>query len=111
VTARKPLVPAELPELLTLMRDLSEPLPVPARGPDGTPAGGAWQARREREIHRDALLGTRLHGLVDQIEVCDQYPSVAAGELARYCERASETIREELARPLGYEPDKEMEAQ
>lgn len=104
MTARKPLVPEELRELLTLMRDLSESLPIPA-----TSADGAWDARRKRGNRRASVLCTRLHTLAVELEMADKYPSVAAAGLTRYCERTSADIREELARPLGYEPWTEKE--
>ncbi len=90
------LVPPELRELLTLLRDLAQPLPMPVQG-------GNWETRHDREIWRDSLLRTRIDGLVDQLSVGDRYPSVAAECLATYCQRSAEAIRAELARPLGYE--------
>ena len=104
MTAPKPLVPAELRELLTLMRDIAEPLPLPALGPDGLSAAGAWDRRRELEISRDSLVRSRLGSLVSQLAIDDDYPSVAAECLASYCQHSSEAIRQQIAEPLGYDP-------
>jgi hypothetical protein len=100
VTARKPLVPPELRELLTLLADLAELLPMPANGQEG-----AWDRRSDLGIRRQSLLTVRLGALVDTFAVCDQYPSVAAESLAVECARGIKRIRECLAEPLGYEPE------
>ncbi len=94
--AKTTLVTPELRELLTLLNDLAQPLPMPVQG-------GNWEARRDREIWRTSMLRTRIDGLVDQLSVGDRYPSVAAECLASYCQRSAEAIRAELAKPLGYE--------
>jgi hypothetical protein len=93
------LVPPELRELLTLLDDLAQPLPMPVRG------SGGWDARHDREIWRTCMLRTRIDGLVDQLSIGDRYPSVAAECLASYCQRSAEAIRAELAKPLGYEAE------
>ncbi len=93
-------VPPELRELLTLMRDLAQPLPMPEKGTHG------WDARHDREISRHSMLSVRLDSLIDQMEIGDQYPSVAAECLSWYCTRTTEAIRRELAKPLGYEAEK-----
>jgi hypothetical protein len=94
VTGRKPIVPAELRQLLALMRDLSEPLPSPARGPDGMSADGAWRPRRIRELCRDSVLRTRLYSLVAQLEIGNKYPLAGADCLAEFCQAASCAIWE-----------------
>jgi hypothetical protein len=93
------LVPPELRELLTLLSDLAQPLPCPVQG------SGGWDARHDREIWHTCMLRTRIDGLVDQLRVGDQYPSVAAECLASYCQRSAAAIRAELAKPLGYDAD------
>jgi hypothetical protein len=108
VTARKPLVPPDLRELIGLMRDLSEVLPIPAGGVDS--AREAWQAR-ERRSSRASLLRAHLHSAAVQLELGPQYPHVEADMLTRDCQRSIAAIRQELAKPLGYEPEPGREAE
>jgi len=53
------------------------------------------------------LLQARMISLADQLAVSDRYPKVAAECLARHCENAAGAVREQLAVPLGYEPEAE----
>jgi hypothetical protein len=110
VTARKPLVPAELRELLGLMRDLTERLPTPAKDSDGLAAAGEWDQRRDLADTRKVRLAVVLEELVGQLEMADEYPSVGGEYLARYCQRAADRLRGYLAEPLGYEPAPDREA-
>jgi hypothetical protein len=96
----KPIVPPELREVLTLMHELTESLPMPEKGANG------WDARHDREIWRQATLKAHLGTLVSQLESCEKYPSVAEQGLLNCCQQSVKTIREELAKPLGYEPEK-----
>jgi hypothetical protein len=104
VTGRKPHVPRELAELISLMSALGQPLPLPANGPAGYAPQGSWEAREERELCRESVLGFRLHVLADELERGPQNPAVEAELLAQCCRRQAAAIREELAKPLGYEP-------
>jgi hypothetical protein len=109
VTARKPLVPPDLRELIGLMRDLSVALPIPAGGVDS--AREAWQAREERRSSRASVLRAYLHSVAVQLELGPQYPHVEADMLTRDCQRSIAAIRQELAKPLGYEPEPGREAE
>jgi hypothetical protein len=89
-----------LRELLGLLGKLAEPLPYPADVAD-------YPGRRDLEDRRHVLLQARMISLADQLAVSDRYPKVAAECLARHCENAAGAVREQLAVPLGYEPEAE----
>ena len=90
-------VPAGLRELLEVLAELAEILPVPA--------DHNWDRRGDLEIRRHSMLSSRLEMLVDQIKSGDEYPGVAADLLTSYCQRSVKAVRAELAKPLGYEPE------
>lgn len=92
-------VPVALRELLELFAQLARDLPQPA--------DGNYAARHEAEIHRAAILGTRLDTLDMVLKTGDRHPSVAAESLAVYCRGATESLRALLSEPLGYEPQRE----
>lgn len=97
------LVPTALRELLGLMGKLAELPPVPA-GDDG------WEARSALELRRRIMLQVRIASLADQLAICDLNPAVAPECLDRHCQLSAASLREELAKPLGYEPEPEGEA-
>lgn len=99
MTARKPVIPAELRELLNVFAELAQLPPQPVPGP------GCYAAWRDVRDDRAAQLRVRIRSLVDELSICDQFPGLAAEDLAEYCTRAVERVRKELARPLGYEPE------
>jgi hypothetical protein len=88
-------VPAELRALLEVLAELSD---TPG------PADHNWDGYHQAQLRRRSLLNVRLTTLADELAINDKYPSVAAEQLARHCQWAIQTCREELAKPLGYEP-------
>ena len=111
MTARKPLVPQDLRDLLTVMRDLSVRPPLPAEERAGWhSAEGAWNRRQELATRRSEVLAACLDGLVSELGSAGRRTPAGVEELARYCRQFSDYMREELAKPLGYEPETEKEA-
>jgi hypothetical protein len=92
-------VPLPLRELIDALAELAE---------TPYPADGNYKRHREVRDRRRVLLETRLTSLADQLRVGDKYPSVAAESLARFCELRIPKIRERLAEPLGYEPERDQ---
>jgi hypothetical protein len=108
VTARKPLVPPELRELVTLVSQLMAPLPLPAGEHGGAAAG--WEARRDAADRRSSVAGATMLGLAVTLEAADAHPEFYPEVLAGLCRRDSERVRAELAKPLGYEQRADREA-
>jgi hypothetical protein len=100
MTARKPLVPPELRELLEVFAELAKLPPLPALQ---VGIHDAWRNARE---DRAAVLRVRIRALADELRIADKYPS-GAQDLAEYCTRVTASVRQELAKPLGYEPKSE----
>ena len=103
MTARKPapLVPPEMRELLGLLGELAQQLPMPA--------DRNWDRRDDVRVHRLITLDIRIASLLDQLRICDLYPSIDAKLLADHCRQSAKAIRAILAEPLGYEPKPEPE--
>lgn len=93
-------VPTGLRELIEVLAQLAE-VPYPADSSDPE------RLNRYREVKgsRQILLSVQLSALADVLRVGDQYPSIAAAQLARDCERRIAKCREVLAEPLGYETE------
>jgi hypothetical protein len=99
----KPAVPPELAELIGLLAKLTKVLPAPASR-DGAPfvRSEDWEQRDETEDRRQMVL----RSCVISLNLAVAYPGVAP-DLAELCARLSARVRDELATPLGYQPDVE----
>jgi len=91
-------VPLPLRELLGVLAELGEHLPMPA--------DDNWERYRVvRETRLWALTGL-LSGLCRDLEVGDRHPAAAETDLVTVCRLWTETARAQLAEPLGYEPER-----
>jgi hypothetical protein len=92
-------VPLPLREMLGLLAELAESLPIPA--------GGNWDAWRNAQNRRQSLVSSRLILLTGALKIHDKYPGspeINEKMLADFCERSIAAARQMLAEPLGYEP-------
>jgi hypothetical protein len=90
------LAPPELRELIGLLAELTEMLPIPA--------DGNWKRHDEVQLGRQSLLTSRLQMLARELADLGKYPAAGEEMLIMFCERSARVIGAELAKPLGYEP-------
>lgn len=96
-------VPVPLRELLGLLGQLAEWPPIPA--------DSNWASRRDAEDSRHSTLSVILSSLNDSLRVHDEvlpaHRRIAEESLARDCQHWISMARQQLAEPLGYEPQPE----
>jgi hypothetical protein len=90
-------VPAELREVLGLLKQLAARLPLPE--------DGNWGRYHEVDDRRDSTLRLILDSVCMQLAINDVYPEIAEMRLIDGCQRWAAMARKRLAEPLGYEPN------
>jgi hypothetical protein len=102
MSAAKRIVPPELVELLMLLSELNDFLPVPAAMDNA-----GWKRRNELQDMRENTVLMITHHLAITLNSWNDNPHYK-DMFAERCQEWAGRARERLAEPLGYEPKNDL---